>query len=60
MAARPEWLRRRLRCSLMYDEYTRSAATEAAKMSVGHRADGVDDKSLCLAAALPSGRSLHF
>jgi MATE family multidrug resistance protein len=29
-------------------------------MSEGHRADGVHDKSLCLAAALPSGRSLIF
>ena len=29
-------------------------------MSEGHRADGVHDKSLCLAAALPSCRSLIF
>ena len=60
MAARPEWLRWLLCCSLTYDEYARSAATEAEKMSEGHRADGVHDKSLCLAAALPSGRSLIF
>jgi hypothetical protein len=60
MAAQPEWLRWLLCCSLTYDEYARSAATEAAKMSEGHRADGVHDKSLCLAAALPSGRSLIF
>ena len=60
MPARPEWLRWQLRCSLTYDEYARSAATEAAKMSDGHRADGVHDKSLCLAAALPSGRSAVF
>ena len=60
MAARPEWLRWLLRCSLTYDEYARFAATEAAKMSEGHRADGVHDKSLCLAAALPPGPLAHF